>query len=102
MAVTLEIPKPRDETLPAPEAPVAPGTAAVPTGVAIAADLLLSADPSADIASSEPSLSVDAAGESRHEAIAQAAYLLAEARGFEPGHELDDWLAAEQQLTALC
>lgn len=33
----------------------------------------------------------------RHEAIAQGAYFLAEARGFEPGHELDDWLAAEQQ-----
>jgi hypothetical protein len=27
--------------------------------------------------------------------IAVAAYHLAEARGFEPGRELDDWLAAE-------
>jgi hypothetical protein len=35
---------------------------------------------------------------SRHEAIARAAYFRAEARGFEPGHELDDWLAAEQQM----
>ena len=27
--------------------------------------------------------------------IAEAAYYKAEARGFIPGHELDDWLAAE-------
>lgn len=38
--------------------------------------------------------------ESRHEEIARAAYFLAEARGFEPGHELDDWLAAEQQVAS--
>ena len=30
--------------------------------------------------------------------IATAAYFHAERRGFEPGHELDDWLAAEQQV----
>lgn len=35
---------------------------------------------------------------SSHEEIARAAYFLAEARGFEPGHELDDWLTAEQQV----
>jgi len=27
--------------------------------------------------------------------VALAAYYIAEKRGFEPGHELDDWLAAE-------
>lgn len=31
------------------------------------------------------------------EQIAFAAYLKAEARGFEPGHELEDWLAAEAE-----
>jgi hypothetical protein len=36
------------------------------------------------------------AAESRHEAIARAAYFLAEARGFEHGRELEDWLAAER------
>ncbi len=36
--------------------------------------------------------------ESHHEAIAKAAYYLAEARGFDPGHDVDDWLAAEEQL----
>jgi hypothetical protein len=32
------------------------------------------------------------------QAISEAAYYRAEARGFESGHELDDWLAAEQQV----
>lgn len=31
----------------------------------------------------------------REERIRVAAYLLAEQRGFTPGHELEDWLAAE-------
>jgi hypothetical protein len=31
-------------------------------------------------------------------AIAEAAYYLAEKRGFAPGHEVDDWLTAERQL----
>ena len=30
--------------------------------------------------------------------ICEAAYYIAEQRGFEPGHELDDWLAAEAQI----
>ena len=30
--------------------------------------------------------------------IALVAYFIAEKRGFEPGHELDDWLAAEAEL----
>jgi len=30
--------------------------------------------------------------------IAQCAYYIAEGRGFEPGHEIDDWLAAEAQV----
>jgi hypothetical protein len=33
--------------------------------------------------------------------IAVAAYYLAEQRQFVPGHELDDWLRAEQQLKAV-
>ncbi len=34
----------------------------------------------------------------RHEAIALAAYYLAAERGFEAGHELDDWVNAEMQF----
>ncbi len=30
--------------------------------------------------------------------IAVAAYYRAEQRGFEPGHELDDWIAAEKEV----
>lgn len=36
----------------------------------------------------------------RYESIAVRAYFLAEARGFAPGAELEDWLAAEQQEDA--
>jgi len=31
--------------------------------------------------------------------IAEAAYYKAEARGFEPGFEVDDWLNAERELS---
>lgn len=40
-----------------------------------------------------PSLS-----ESREARIAEAAYWRAERRGFQPGHELDDWLNAEREV----
>ena len=33
-----------------------------------------------------------------HAKIALTAYFIAEKRGFEPGHELDDWLAAEAEF----
>ncbi|MGO8924118.1 MAG: DUF2934 domain-containing protein [Xanthobacteraceae bacterium] len=33
-----------------------------------------------------------------HAAIAEAAYFRAERRGFAPGHELEDWLAAEREI----
>ena len=36
----------------------------------------------------------------RYEAIAEAAYFRAEARGFAPGGEMDDWLGAESELGA--
>jgi hypothetical protein len=36
--------------------------------------------------------------EERQAAVATAAYFRAQRRGFEPGHELDDWLAAEAEL----
>jgi len=37
----------------------------------------------------------------RHAMIAEAAYYTAERRGFESGHELDDWLVAESQIDAV-
>lgn len=33
--------------------------------------------------------------------IATAAYYIAQQRNFTPGHELDDWLAAERQIRTL-
>ena len=37
-------------------------------------------------------------GEERRRLIAQAAYFRAERRGFAPGSELEDWLAAEADI----
>jgi hypothetical protein len=34
----------------------------------------------------------------RHALIAEAAYFRAQRRGFEPGHEEEDWLAAEAEV----
>jgi hypothetical protein len=39
--------------------------------------------------------------EIRHDIVAQAAYFRAQRRGFEPGQELDDWLAAEAEVDAM-
>jgi hypothetical protein len=39
--------------------------------------------------------------EARRTLIAETAYLRAERRGFEPGHETEDWLAAETEVDAL-
>ena len=41
------------------------------------------------------------AAEDRRAMIAEAAYLRAERRGFAPGHETEDWLAAEVEVDAL-
>ena len=37
----------------------------------------------------------------RHEMIEAAAYRRAEARGFAPGHDVEDWLDAEREVDAL-
>jgi Protein of unknown function (DUF2934) len=37
----------------------------------------------------------------RQSMVAQAAYFRAERRGFEPGHEVEDWLAAEREVDDL-
>jgi len=39
--------------------------------------------------------------EQRRELIAVTAYYLAERRNFQPGHEDEDWLAAEVQIGSL-
>jgi hypothetical protein len=37
----------------------------------------------------------------RHQRVATAAYYLAASRGFEPGHEAEDWTLAELQIDAI-
>jgi hypothetical protein len=39
-------------------------------------------------------------GEERRLMISQAAYYIAQGHGFEPGHEIEDWLLAERQIDA--
>jgi len=39
--------------------------------------------------------------EARRALIAESAYLRAERRGFAPGHETEDWLAAEAEVNVL-
>jgi hypothetical protein len=34
--------------------------------------------------------------------VAEAAYFIAEKRGFGPGHELEDWLAAQAEIEGTC
>ena len=36
----------------------------------------------------------------RQAMIAEAAYYIAERRGFEPGHDLEDWLCAEREMNS--
>jgi hypothetical protein len=65
------------------------------------------ADPAAAVATAAPrpnsvlgtALRV-VSGDERRLMICQAAYFLAEQRGFEAGHEMEDWLAAESQVDA--
>ncbi len=43
-------------------------------------------------------IAVQVAHFGHHAATAEAAYFRAERRGFAPGHELEDWLAAEKEI----
>jgi len=48
-------------------------------------------DPLRFVAATEPA-------KSREALIAEKAYFRAQSRGFEPGHEQEDWLAAEAEV----
>jgi hypothetical protein len=63
-------------------------SAATPDEPALAADINVLSD----------SLVRETLAVSRDQKIEQAAYRLAEQRGFEAGHELEDWLQAEKQV----
>lgn len=51
-----------------------------------------------DVDQSGISVEVRAMKEQARLMIEEAAYYLAEKRGFTPGHELEDWLQAEAQI----
>ena len=57
--------------------------------------------PSAPKASSTPAIRTRVTPEARRSLIAENAYRRAERRGFEPGHENEDWLAAEAEIDGL-
>ncbi len=44
------------------------------------------------------SAEVDKRAAALHDRIADTAYFRAEKRGFEAGHEVEDWLAAEEEI----
>lgn len=44
---------------------------------------------------------VEISEEARRAMISEAAYLRSERRGFVPGHDLEDWLAAEAEVDTL-
>jgi hypothetical protein len=44
---------------------------------------------------------VEVSNEARYRMICEAAYIRAEQRGFRPGGEVEDWLAAEQEVERL-
>ncbi len=48
-----------------------------------------------------PPSPVNISAEERWRMVATAAYHRAEKRGFEPGHEVEDWLAAEREIDAV-
>lgn len=49
----------------------------------------------------KPAQRAAVSADDRRAMIAEAAYLRAEGRGFAPGHETEDWLAAEVEVDAL-
>jgi len=58
-----------------------------------------SSPPTANVvAAQSDATQVPSSAEARHQRIAVTAYFLAEARGFEPGHDHEDWYTAERLI----
>jgi hypothetical protein len=56
------------------------------------------AKPAAKLAPYAPQARAEASAEEIRQLIEQAAYYKAAERGFAPGHELEDWIAAEAEV----
>ncbi len=72
----------------APVATAAVETPEVPTAKPVRKPVIVKSEPRANLVP----INVE-------EEIRRLAYLLAERRGFEPGHETEDWLAAEREVS---
>jgi hypothetical protein len=55
---------------------------------------------SATVSAATPTFGQFVGPEQRSALIAEAAFFRAEKRGFAPGHEVEDWLAAESEVDA--
>lgn len=66
-----------------------------------AALMLNDLDEEGDMGQQHEARSGGVSPEERHAMIAVAAYYLAEARGFAPGREVEDWLRAERAIAEL-
>jgi hypothetical protein len=73
----------------------------VPKSVAPAPPAKSAARRQARAAQSDQPARAQVTPEARGALIAENAYLRAERRGFAPGHETEDWLAAEIEVDAL-
>jgi hypothetical protein len=71
----------------APATPRPDSQAAAPRGASTRASASMAGNARAEIASDDI-----------RRQIAEAAYLRAKERGFEPGHELEDWIEAESEV----
>lgn len=65
------------------------------------AALTAGSGPAGSTGSTGASTGITVSEEARRAMVAQAAYLRAERRGFSPGGEIEDWLAAEAEVDAL-
>lgn len=98
------------KTTKAPDAAAAPGAARIETASTLppTAGISRTEDGGAQAANTASSgtrrvrsISVSVTSryhEDRHASIALAAYFRSESRGFAPGHEVEDWLAAEEEV----
>jgi hypothetical protein len=77
-----------------------PSTTSRPKLVRAAAATAPTATPDAATSATTPGATPAATSGDRTQQIAERAYYLAEQRGFAPGGELEDWLAAERAVDA--
>jgi DUF2934 family protein len=90
--------KPKSEVNPGDTAPERPSRKPAATG---AAGGKKAAPERAEPPRSDGDGLATLSGDELNAMISRAAYLRAQARGFEPGHEVEDWLAAEAEIRGM-